>query len=81
MLIQNNPIKDKILEKSELDVSDYLMLSQDFCFKSQIIRSFEMNANNSLKVLFENIFKLNRQEYGTLIEYDLCEIMKSRQIN
>ena len=59
MLIQNNPMKDKILEKSELNVGDYLILSQDFCFKSQIIRSFENNANNSLKVLFENIFKLN----------------------
>ena len=40
-----------------------------------------MNANNSLKVLFENIFKLNRQEYGELIEHDLIEIMKSRQIS
>ena len=79
--MQNNPVKNKILEKSELGVSDYHILSQDFCFKSQIIRSLEMNANNSLKVLFENIFKLNRQEYGELIEHDLIEIMKSRQIS
>ena len=40
-----------------------------------------MNANNSLKVLFENIFKLNTSNYVDLIEHDLFEIMQHKQIN
>ena len=39
------------------------------------MRSYESRANSSLKVLFENIFKINEYRYVSLIEHDLVIIM------
>lgn len=39
------------------------------------MRSFESGANSSLKVLFQNIFKINEYRYVSLIEHDLVIIM------
>ena len=80
MLLQNNPMTDMILYKSDLGLLDYQILSQDFNFKSQMIRCFEIKANNSQKVIFENIFKINEKGYAPLIEHDLIQIMMKTKV-
>jgi hypothetical protein len=75
MILQNNEMSSLIMDKSLLEVKDYLVISQDFSLKSQIMRSYESRANSSMKVLFESIFKINEYRYVSLIEHDLVIIM------
>ena len=75
MLLQNNPMSKKIMEKSLLDINDYLIFTQDFTLKSQVIRCFEARANSSMKILFEMLFKINEFKYAPLIENDLVHII------
>ena len=51
------------------------MLSKDFHFKTQLIRSLEINAENSYKIIIESVFKVNRRAYTQLLENDLFKIL------
>lgn len=76
MVTQNNPFSEAIKEQSQLGVEDYLIVSRDFNFKSQIMRSLEINATQSYYLMLENIFKINKRKYAELLEHDLYKIME-----
>ena len=80
MLTQNNPFSESIKSKSELGVSDYLILSKDFNFKTQLVRCLEINADNSYKLILDSINKMNHYKYSALLENDLVRIMEKNDI-
>lgn len=57
------------------------MLSKDFHFKTQLIRSLEINAENSYKIIIESVFKVNRRAYTELLENDLFKILSKENIH
>ena len=44
-------------------MEDYLIVSHDFNFKSQIMRSLEINADTSYKILIDSINQINQVPY------------------
>ena len=75
ILTQNSPYASMIREKFQLEVDDYLIISMDFHFKSQVIRCLDLNAENSYKIIMEAIIKTNSYKYSELLENDLVRIM------
>ena len=57
------------------------MLSKDFHFKTQLIRSLEINAENSYNIIIESIFKVNKRSYVELLENDLIKILSKEFIH
>jgi hypothetical protein len=70
-LTQNNPYADEIRKSFQLRVEDYLILSKDFNFKTQLMRSLDMNAENSYTILIESVHKINSSQYNYHLEHDL----------
>ena len=70
-----------IKQKFQLEVDDYLILSRDFHFKSQLIRCLDINAENSYKIILESINKVNSHLYSASIENDLFRIMSKSEIH
>ena len=71
LLLQNNPFKDKIVETSKFEINRYLITSQDFNLKTQLMRSLEMKADNSHRILLENLNDINENCYAGMLEHDL----------
>ena len=80
-LTQNNPYTSAIKHKFQLEAEDYLIISQDFHFKSQVIRCLDLNAENSYKIIIESLVKQNSHKYCSLIERDLHRIMDKSSIS
>lgn len=60
MLIQNHPHSKKIQDNIQFGSLEYLIISKDFNFKSQLIRSLEINADKSYGLIVESVFAINR---------------------
>ena len=80
-LTQNNPFTFMIKKECQLEIDDYLILSKDFHFKSQLIRCLDINAENSYKIIIESINKVNNHMYSALLENDLSRIMDKNEIS
>ena len=80
MVTQNNPFSDRIKNDSQLAVKDYLIISKDFNFKTQLMRSLEINAENSYKLILDTIMRINHQKYNDLLEHDMYRIMEKNDI-
>ena len=80
ILTQNNPYASMIREKFQLEVDDYLIISTDFHFKSQVIRCLDLNAENSYKIIMEAMIKANSYKYSEILENDLVRIMSKTGI-
>lgn len=70
-----------INEKFQLEVDDYLIVSKDFHFKSQLVRCLEINAENSYQIILESINRINSHLYSAFIENDLFRIMSRSEIS
>ena len=80
LLLQNNPFKDKIVETSKFEINRYLIISQDFNLKTQIMRSLEMKADNSHRILLEILNDINDNVYSCLLEHDLKKLLMKDNI-
>lgn len=79
-LTQNNPYVDDIRKNFQLKVEEYLIISKDFNFKTQLMRSLDINAENSYKIIIESINKINRSSYNGYLEHDMFKIMSKFEI-
>ena len=75
MIIQNSPSASEIINKSELKIEEYLLLSHDFNLKSQIIRCKEIDALRPFGTIMNYINKINHKNYRKHIEYDLFQLL------
>lgn len=81
MLTQNNPFAKYIKKTSHLRITDYLIVSLDFTFKSQMMRCKDIRAKNSFKILVESIHEINKMKYGKILEHDLFSLMNDNNIS
>lgn len=80
MLTQNNPSARHIKKTSHLRITDYLIVSLDFTFKSQIMRCKDINAKNSFRIIMESIIDANMMKYGKVLEHDMFRLMNDNKI-
>ena len=80
MILQNHPYSDQIFTIDQLECGETKILSQDFLFKSQIVRCLENKLNNSLKLILEKIFQLNSDTYQNYIENDFNMILDQPKV-
>ena len=56
------------------------IIQTDFTFCTTLRLGMEMNQNESVKLLLNHIFKLNRKEYNDLVQLDLPKILEYAKI-
>jgi len=57
-----------------------MIIQNDFTFCTSLRLGMEMNQNESIKLILNHIFKLNRKAYNDLIQLDLPMILKYPKI-
>lgn len=57
------------------DPSRYPLYSFDFNFKSQVLRSIDIQADNSRKILLDTIFRVNSVDQAVNVELDLVPLL------
>lgn len=57
------------------------IIQTDFTFCTTLRLGMEMNLNESVKLILNHIFKLNRKEYNDLVQLDLPKTLEFANIS